>query len=102
MSLLSRKNQHTSHKPQSVTASTTGTYSYFIKSDISGIQDFIFNVKSEKAARVLNARSAYIQLYTRIVKEYLLKKIVGLGTVCFKGFEMVWFFSPVLSETRWE
>ncbi len=44
---------------------------FFIKGDISGIQEFIFNVKSEKAARVLKARSAYILLYTRIVLQYL-------------------------------
>ena len=54
---------------------------FFIKGDVSGIQEFIFNVKSEKAARVLNARSAYIQLYTRIVKQYLSKELEKIGTV---------------------
>lgn len=38
------------------------TNSYFIKGDISGIQDFIFNVKSEKAARVLKARSVFVEV----------------------------------------
>lgn len=70
----------TSTKPQSA-SNSAGSYSYFIKGDISGIQEFIFNVKSEKAARVLNARSAYIQLYTRIVKQYLLKKLEGFGVL---------------------
>ena len=54
---------------------------FFIKGDVSGIQEFIFNVKSEKAARVLNVRSAYIQMYTRIVKEYLKEQLKDIGTV---------------------
>jgi len=54
---------------------------FFIKGDVSGIQEFIFNVKSEKAARVLNARSAYIQMYTRIVKEYLKERLKTSGTM---------------------
>jgi CRISPR/Cas system-associated protein Cas10 (large subunit of type III CRISPR-Cas system) len=43
---------------------TTTTYQYFIKGDVSGIQDFIFNVKSEKAARVLKARSVFVEVLT--------------------------------------
>lgn len=31
---------------------------YIIKGDISGIQDFIFNIQSEGAARMLKARSS--------------------------------------------
>lgn len=34
---------------------------YFVKGDISGIQDFIFNVKSERAAKTLKARSVFVQ-----------------------------------------
>ena len=41
-------------------------YRYFIKGDISGIQEFIFNVKSEKAAKTLKARSFYIQALSKI------------------------------------
>lgn len=54
---------------------------YFIKGDISGIQEFIFNVKSEKAARVLNARSAYIQMYTNIVNQYIQRELEREGNV---------------------
>lgn len=62
-------------------ASLKNQNSYFIKGDISGIQEFIFNVKSEKAARVLKARSAYIQLFTRIVLNYLEKELKVYGEV---------------------
>jgi len=50
-------------KPNFCMATTT-TYQYFIKGDVSGIQDFIFNVKSEKAARVLKARSVFVEVLT--------------------------------------
>ncbi len=47
---------------------------YFIKGDISGIQEFIFNVKSEKAARVLKARSIYIQVLADVAERFLMEK----------------------------
>jgi CRISPR-associated protein Csm1 len=34
---------------------------YLIKGDISGIQEFIFNVSSQKAAKTLKFRSSLIQ-----------------------------------------
>jgi CRISPR-associated protein Csm1 len=40
---------------------STFNFSYFVKGDISGIQDFIFNVKSERAAKTLKARSVFVQ-----------------------------------------
>ena len=36
-------------------------FSYFVKGDISGIQDFIFNVKSRGAAKTLKGKSLYVQ-----------------------------------------
>lgn len=41
-------------------------FSHFVKGDISGIQDYIFNVKSERAARVLKGRSFYIQVVSEL------------------------------------
>jgi len=37
---------------------------YLIKGDVSGIQNFIFTIPSEKASRELKARSEYIKKYT--------------------------------------
>lgn len=48
---------------------------YFIKGDISGIQDFIFNVKSEKAARVLKARSMFVQLFSEFSFRFLQERL---------------------------
>lgn len=39
---------------------------YLLKGDISGIQEFIFNIPSDGAARVLKARSFFIQAITHL------------------------------------
>lgn len=36
-------------------------FDYFVKGDISGIQEFIFNVKSRGAAKTLKGKSLYVQ-----------------------------------------
>lgn len=41
-------------------------YPYFIKGDISGIQDFIFNIKSKGAAQTLKGRSFFIQALSMV------------------------------------
>jgi|GEM_PF-1158613 len=47
-----------------------------INGDFFGIQNFIFNeVSTKRAAKVLRARSAMVQLYTLIVTHYLEKEI---------------------------
>lgn len=49
-------------------ANTTNlqNFNYFLKGDISGIQEFIFNVKSEGAAKSLKGRSFFIQALSLI------------------------------------
>jgi CRISPR-associated protein Csm1 len=37
------------------------THNTLIKADLSGIQDFVFHIKSEKAAKTLKARSWFVQ-----------------------------------------
>lgn len=51
------------------------SYNYFIKGDISGIQDFIFNVKSEKAARVLKARSVFVEALSVFAEQLIINKL---------------------------
>lgn len=41
-------------------------YPYIIKGDISGIQDFIFSVKSEKASKSLKGRSFFVQALSKL------------------------------------
>ncbi len=42
------------------------SYTYFLRGDISGIQDFIFSTKTKGAAKTLKARSWVIQLIAEI------------------------------------
>lgn len=46
--------------------SGNGSFTYFLKGDISGIQEFIFNVKSDGAAKSLKGRSFFIQVLSLI------------------------------------
>ncbi|MDM1406640.1 hypothetical protein [Myroides sp. DF42-4-2] len=48
---------------------------YLVKGDFSGIQEFIFNVKSKGAAKALKARSYYIQLVGFMACQYTVKKL---------------------------
>jgi CRISPR-associated protein Csm1 len=67
-------------------STTQGTsYNYFIKGDLSGIQDFIFNVKSEKAARVLKARSILIQVLSEFAEKHLTQKLKGSWEGLYNG-----------------
>ena len=43
---------------------TEGSWSWFIKGDVSGIQDFIFSIKSDKASKQLKARSQFVEKQT--------------------------------------
>lgn len=61
---------------------TLEEYPFLIKGDVSGIQEFIFHVRSEKAAKILKGRSFYIQAITDIavfrLEEELKKDCVTL------------------------
>lgn len=48
---------------------------YLLKGDVSGIQEFIFNVKSKGAAKALKARSYYIQLLGYMACQYTWQKL---------------------------
>lgn len=45
-------------------------YTYFVKGDISGIQEFIFNVKSRGAAKTLKGKSLYVQATSELCLAY--------------------------------
>lgn len=53
---------------------------WFLKMDFSGIQNFIFNVTSKQAARMLKGRSVYLDLLARYVVKHLLQE-VGVTSV---------------------
>ena len=45
-----------------------------IKGDISGIQNFLYEIPSDGAARQLRGRSFYIQLLTEVIAHYVLRR----------------------------
>lgn len=57
---------------------------YLVKCDISGIQNFIFDVPSDGAARQLKARSFYVIAITEIAYQYLSKQLSCLELI-YKG-----------------
>jgi CRISPR-associated protein Csm1 len=63
---------------------TEGSWHWFIKGDVSGIQDFIFSVKSDKASKQLKARSQFVEkrteaAITQISKQYAFYEIYNGG-----------------------
>lgn len=46
-----------------------------INGDVSGIQDFIFNIPSKGAAKTLKGHSVYISLLTDVLTRYLVKEL---------------------------
>lgn len=48
---------------------------YLLKGDISGIQEFIFNVQSKGAAKALKARSYYVQILGFLACKFILKNL---------------------------
>ncbi|MCS7028110.1 MAG: CRISPR-associated protein Cas10 [Bacteroidia bacterium] len=58
---------------------------YIVKCDISGIQNFIFDVPSDGAARQLKARSFYIIAITEIAFKYLSDKFPNRTKEIYKG-----------------
>lgn len=49
--------------------------SYLLKGNISGIQDFIFNVQSKGAAKTLKARSYYVHILSNLAAEFILQEL---------------------------
>ncbi|MEZ4961218.1 MAG: hypothetical protein R2830_15430 [Saprospiraceae bacterium] len=59
---------------------TWSQFHFFLKGDISGIQDFIFSVKSRRASRTLKGRSFFIHTLSELCIN-LIKEKVGVGNV---------------------
>lgn len=57
------------------------TPNYLLKGDLSGIQEFVFNVQSKGAAKTLKVKSYYVQIITELCEQfciiYLKKQSLG-------------------------
>lgn len=59
-------------------AETPSPDGYLLKGDLSGIQDFIFDIQSDGAARLLKARSFFIQIAIKLCVELVCRKFKSL------------------------
>lgn len=66
-----------------------------IGGDISGIQDFIYNISSKGAAKSLKGRSFYLQLLTETIAKYILKKLnLPITNILYAGGGHFYILSP--------
>lgn len=59
---------------------------YFLKFDFAGIQKFIFNIKSKKAAKILRGRSLFVQILNEIINFDIIYKLDLIPQVVISNF----------------
>jgi len=74
-----------------------------INGDISGIQNFIFNIPSKGAAKSLKGRSVYIQLISDGIVHYLLSKLeLKKANLLYQGGGNFYILAPAAKVTAFE
>jgi CRISPR-associated protein Csm1 len=69
--------------------------------DISGIQDFIYTLSANRAARTLRGRSFYLQLLTEAVLRFVLNRLeIPYTNVIFSGGGHFYLLAPLNAETQ--
>jgi CRISPR-associated protein Csm1 len=71
-----------------------------VSGDLSGIQNFIFNIKTDdKVARALKGRSFFVQLFSEVCLQFLSNSLkLGKQDVVFSGGGNFVFIAPASSE----
>lgn len=74
-----------------------------LEGDLSGIQNFIFNIPSKKAARSLKGRSVYLSLLTRYSADYIVRE-TGLtpANILYLGGGNFQILLPISSKEKLE
>lgn len=71
--------------------------------DLSGIQDFIFNVPSKGAAKSLKGRSLYLELLTEVTAKLILRKFdLPLSNLIYSGGGNFYLLVPISRESELE
>lgn len=74
-----------------------------IHGDVSGIQDFIFNIPSEGAAKSLKAHSVYIGLLADVVARYLIKEMkLKEANILYNGGGNFYILAPKVAEDKFQ
>lgn len=72
-----------------------------INGNLSGIQDFIFDVKSEKAAQKLKGKSFFIQLLTDVCVNYIIDHLeLKQANILYNGGGNFFILAPAYTESK--
>jgi len=72
-----------------------------IKGDLSGIQDFIFNIPTKGAGKSLKGRSMYIVFLTEIISKYILDKLdLFKANLLYNGGGNFYILAPKSTENK--
>ncbi|SES90760.1 type III-A CRISPR-associated protein Cas10/Csm1 [Anaerobranca gottschalkii] len=72
-----------------------------INGDISGIQNFIFNIPSKGAAKSLKGRSVYISLLTEVIANFIIKELnLKEANLLFNGGGNFYILAPKTAEKQ--
>lgn len=72
-----------------------------INGNLSGIQDFIFDVESKKAAQKLKGKSFFIQLLTDVISKYLLENLeLKSANLLYNGGGNFFILAPAYLEQK--
>jgi len=72
-----------------------------INGNLSGIQDFIFDVESKKAAQKLKGKSYFIQLLTDVISKYLLENLeLKSANLLYNGGGNFFILAPAYLEQK--
>lgn len=83
------------------TASDLSNYHTLLSGDLSGIQDFIFNIQSEGAAKTLKARSFYVQALSELCLAMIEKELGADNCLLFyNGGGNFYVFCTALSDQQ--
>ncbi|SHK20775.1 CRISPR-associated protein Csm1 [Anaerobranca californiensis DSM 14826] len=70
-----------------------------INGDVSGIQNFIFNIPSKGAAKSLKGRSVYISLLTDVIANYIVKRLnLKQANILYNGGGNFYILAPKSAE----
>jgi len=72
-----------------------------IHGDISGVQNFIYNIKTKSAAKSLKGRSLFLVLLSRFIAEHILKELdLPITNLLFCGGGHFYILAPKLSDEK--
>ncbi len=84
-------------------AERKGVYFYLLGGDLSGIQNFIFDIPSRNAAKSLKGRSLFLSLLTEVASEFIVRELgLKASNILYRGGGNFQILIPVSFEHKLE